>query len=338
MTTAIPTATLPTPAYPPAPPVERPAPMASARVVGRSLATERLFAGSVLAMGLLVLGTLGAIIIMLAVGAWPAFRTFGLAFLWNPVWDSVHDQYGAGIMVYGTVLSSVIALVIAGPLSIGVAYFLTEILSASLRRPVGVVIQLLAAIPSIIYGMWGFFVLAPWLAAHFILDVADAAAPIPGLNKVLDYGSGNSVFTAGLVLAVMILPLITAMFVEILGATPVVLKESVYGLGATRFEVIRHVAIPYGRRAMIGAIMLGLGRALGETMAVTFVIGNATRLSPNLFAQGSTIASTIANEFSEAGFGTMKLASLLGLGLTLFVISFIVLAVSRVLVAPRVVA
>ena len=289
-------------------------------------------------MGLLVLATLGAIIVMLAVRSWPAFHTFGMQFLWNPVWDSVNDKYGAGIMVYGTVLSSVIALVIAVPLSIGVAYFLTEILPVPFRRTIGVVIQLLAAIPSIIYGMWGFFVLAPWLAAHFILDVADLAAPVPVLNKVLDYGSGNSVFTAGLVLAVMILPLITAMFVEILGATPVVLKESVYGLGATRFEVIRHVAVPYGRRAMIGAVMLGLGRALGETMAVTFVIGNATRLSPNLFAQGSTIASTIANEFSEAGFGTMKLAALLGLGLTLFIISFIVLAASRALVAPRAVS
>ncbi len=309
-----------------------------ARVSGQSPATERLFSGTVMGMGLLVLAILGAIIVMLAVGAWPAFRTFGIGFLWNPVWDSVNNVYGAGIMVYGTLLSSIIALVIAVPLSIGVAYFLTEILLVPLRRPVGVVIQLLAAIPSIIYGMWGFFVLAPWLADHFILDVADLAAPVPGLNKVLDYGSGNSVFTAGLVLAVMILPLITAMFVEILGATPVVLKESVYGLGATRFEVIRHVAVPYGRRAMIGAVMLGLGRALGETMAVTFVIGNATRLSPNLFAQGSTIASTIANEFAEAGFGTMKLAALLGLGLTLFIISFIVLAASRALVAPRAVS
>ncbi len=309
-----------------------------ARIVNQSPATERLFSGTVMAMGLLVLAILGAIIVMLAVGAWPAFRTFGIGFLWHPVWDSVNNIYGAGIMVYGTLLSSVIALVIAVPLSIGVAYFLTEILLVPLRRPVGVVIQLLAAIPSIIYGMWGFFVLAPWLADHFILDVADLAAPIPGLNKVLDYGSGNSVFTAGLVLAVMILPLITAMFVEILGATPVVLKESVYGLGATRFEVIRHVAVPYGRRAMIGAVMLGLGRALGETMAVTFVIGNATRLSPNLFAQGSTIASTIANEFAEAGFGTMKLSALLGLGLTLFIISFLVLAASRALVQPRAVS
>jgi len=304
----------------------------------RSLGAERLFGGSVTAMGMIVLGLLSAIIVMLAIGAWPTFRSFGLAFFWNPVWDSVADKYGAGVMVYGTLLSSAIALLIAVPLAVGVAYFLTELAPQAFRRPVGIVIQLLAAIPSIIYGMWGFFVLAPLLAAHFILDVADLFAHVPVLNKVFDYGSGNSVFTAGLVLAAMILPLITAMFVEILAATPVVLKESVYGLGATRFEVVRHVAVPYGRRAMIGAVMLGLGRALGETMAVTFVIGNATRLSPNLFAQGATIASTIANEFSEAGFGSMKLAALLGLGLTLFIISFIVLAASRALVAPRVVS
>jgi len=303
-----------------------------------SLAAERAFSGVVLSTGVVVLGLLSAIIVMLAVGAWPAFKTFGLPFFWNPVWDSVNDVYGAGVMVYGTLLSSAIALLIAVPLAIGVAFFLTELIPDSFRKPIGVVIQLLAAIPSIIYGMWGFFVLAPLLAAHFILDVADLFAHVPVLNKVFDYGSGNSVFTAGLVLAAMILPLITAMFVEILSATPVVLKESVYGLGATRFEVIRYVAVPYGRRAMIGAVMLGLGRALGETMAVTFVIGNATRLSPNIFAQGSTIASTIANEFSEAGFGSMKLAALLGLGLTLFIISFIVLAASRKLVAPRVVS
>ena len=313
-----------------------PAPLASRPA--RSLTGERLFGGFVTGSGMIVLVLMGAIIMMLAVGAWPAFRTFGLPFFWTPVWDSVNNIYGAGIMVYGTILSSVLALVIAVPLATGVAYFLTELVADSFRKPISVVIQLLAAIPSIIYGMWGFFVLAPWLAAYFILDVADLAAGVPVLNKVLDYGSGNSVFTAGLVLAAMILPLITAMFVEILGATPVVLKESVYGLGATRFEVIRYVAVPYGGRAMIGAIMLGLGRALGETMAVTFVIGNATRLSPNLFAQGSTIASTIANEFSEAGFGSMKLAALLALGLTLFIISFLVLAASRALVAPRAVS
>ncbi len=299
---------------------------------------ERLFSVTVIGSGMIVLLLLGAIILMLATGAWPALKAFGLAFFWSPVWDSVNEKFGAGVMIYGTLISSILALVIAVPLSTGVAYFLTEILPVPFRRAIGVVIQLLAAIPSIIYGMWGFFVLAPWLAAHFVLDVADLAAPIPGLNKVLDYGGGNSIFTAGLVLAIMILPLITAMFVEILGATPVVLKESAYGLGCTRFEVVRSVAVPYGRRAMIGAIMLGLGRALGETMAVTFVIGNATRLSPNLFAQGSTIASTIANEFNEAGAGTMKLAALLGLGLTLFIISFIVLAASRALVAPRAVS
>ncbi len=299
-------------------------------------ATERLFSGTVTASGVIVFGLLGAIIVMLLVGAWPALKAFGPAFFWNPVWDSVAEKFGAGVMIYGTLATSVLALVIAVPLAIGVAYALTEIVPNALRRPVGIVIQLLAAIPSIIYGMWGFFILAPYLAEHVVLNVADAVVDIPVLNKVLDYGSGNSIFTAGLVLAVMILPLITAMFVEVLGATPVVLKESVYGLGATRFEVIRHVALPYGKRAFIGAIMLGLGRALGETMAVTFVIGNATRLSPSLFAQGATISSTIANEFNEAGGGSLKLAALLGLGVTLFVISFIVLAISRKLVGHKV--
>jgi phosphate transport system permease protein len=303
---------------------------------GGVLAADQLFSGAVQATGLFVLLLLGAIILMLAWGAWPALKAFGLPFFWLPQWDSVGDRYGAGIMIYGTVITSVIALVVAVPLSIGVAYFLTEILPARLRKPIGMAVQLLAAVPSIIYGMWGFFVLAPWLTENFIYDVADLFVNVPGLNKVFDYGSGNSIFTAGLVLAVMILPIITAMFVEILNATPVVLKEAVYGLGATRYEVIRDVAVPYGRRAMIGAVMLGLGRALGETMAVTFVIGNATRLSPNLFAQGATIASTIANEFGEATAGSLKMSALLGLGLTLFIISFIVLLASRKLAAPRI--
>ncbi|PZN94641.1 MAG: phosphate ABC transporter permease subunit PstC [Alphaproteobacteria bacterium] len=297
---------------------------------------ERLFAGTVTTSGLLVFGLLGAIILMLLLGAWPALKTFGPTFFWNPIWDSVADQYGAGVMIYGTLATSLLALIIAVPLAMGVAYALTEIVPQALRRPIGILIQLLAAIPSIIYGMWGFFILAPYIAEHVVLNVADAFADVPVLNRVFDYGSGNNLFTAGLVLAVMILPLITAMFVEVLGATPVILKESVYGLGATRFEVIRHVALPYGKRAFIGAIMLGLGRALGETMAVTFVIGNATRLSPSIFAQGATISSTIANEFNEAGGGSLKLAALLGLGVTLFVISFIVLSISRALVGRRV--
>jgi phosphate transport system permease protein len=307
-----------------------------AHLPGAMLAADQLFSRTVQATGLLVLLILGAIILMLALGAWPALRAAGLPFFWLPVWDSVGEEFGAGIMIYGTLVTSVIALLVAVPLSIGVAYFLTEILPNALRKPIGMTVQLLAAVPSIIYGMWGFFVLAPWLSENFILDVADFFVDIPVLNKIFDYGGGNSVFTAGLVLAVMILPLITAMFVEILNATPVVLKEAVYGLGATRFEVIRDVAVPYGRRAMIGAVMLGLGRALGETMAVTFVIGNATRLSPNLFSQGATIASTIANEFNEAGAGSLKLSALLGLGLTLFIISFLVLLASRRFVKPRV--
>ncbi|KPF62443.1 hypothetical protein IP88_14705 [alpha proteobacterium AAP81b] len=297
-------------------------------------ATERLFTGGVVAAGLIVLALLGAIIVMLAIGSAPAFRAFGAGFFSSFVWDSMNDVYGAGIMIWGTLITAVLALLLAVPLATGCAYFLTELLPARLRQPIGTVISLLAAIPSIIYGMWGFFVLVPLLARAYA-DIAETAVDTPALYDVLITASGTSIFTAGLVLAVMILPLITAMFVEILGATPVVLKESVYGLGATRWEVIAHVAIPYGRRAMVGAIMLGLGRALGETMAVTFVIGNATRWSPSIFSQGSTIASTIANEFAEAGFGSMKLAALLALGLTLFIISFGVLAAARALVAPR---
>lgn len=306
-----------------------------AHLPGGMLAADQLFTRSVQATGLIVLLLLGAIIVMLAIGAWPALRAEGMPFFWLPQWDSVNERFGAGIMIYGTIITSIIALVVAVPLSVGVAYFLTELLPNALRKPVGMTVQLLAAVPSIIYGMWGFFVLAPWLSEHVVLNVADAFANVPVLNKVFDYGSGNSIFTAGLVLAVMILPLITAMFVEILNATPVVLKEAAYGLGGTRFEVVRDVAVPYGKRAMVGAVMLGLGRALGETMAVTFVIGNATRLSPNIFSQGATIASTIANEFNEAGMGTLKLAALLGLGLTLFIISFIVLLLSRQFVKPR---
>ncbi len=257
------------------------------------LTADDLFRRSVQLTGLLVLLTLGAIILMLSIGAWPA-------------------------------------------LSAGAAYFLTEILPNGFRKLVGTAIQLLAAVPSIIFGMWGFFVLAPLMTEFVIFPIADFFAPVPILNRVFDYGVGNSIFTAGLVLAVMILPLITAMFVEILNATPTVLKEATYGLGATRFEVFRDVALPYGRRAMIGAVMLGLGRALGETMAVTFVIGNATRLSPNLFAQGATIASTIANEFNEAVAGSLKLSALLGLGLTLFIITFLVLLAARRFVVPKV--
>ncbi len=306
----------------------------AAAPVRKSAAAEAFFRATVILSGVIVLLLLGAIIIMLALGSAPTFEAFGIGFFASFVWNSVDEIYGAGIMIWGTLVTSLLALLLAVPLATGCAYFLTELLPATLRKPIGTVISLLAAVPSIIYGMWGFFVLAPLLSATW-LWLADRFEAQPPVYEFLISASGTSIFTAGLVLAVMILPLITAMFVEILGATPVVLKESVYGLGATRWEVVREVAIPYGRRAMVGAIMLGLGRALGETMAVTFVIGNATRWSPSILSQGSTIASTIANEFAEAGFGTLKLSALLALGLTLFIISFGVLAGARALVAPR---
>jgi phosphate transport system permease protein len=239
-------------------------------------------------------------------------------------------------MVFGTVFSAVIAVIIALPLSFGIAFFLTEIAPGPLRRPIGVAIQLLAAIPSIIYGMWGFFVIVPLMAAYVQPPLIEWLGPLPVIGALFQGPPlGAGMLTAGLIMAIMILPFITAMFVEVLESVPPMIKESAYGVGATTYEVYRNVSVPYGRTAMVGAVMLGLGRALGETMAVTFVIGNATRMSASLFAPGSTIASTIANEFPEAAPGSLKLQSLLELGFILFVISFIVLALSRLLVRSK---
>ncbi len=239
-------------------------------------------------------------------------------------------------MIYGTLFSAIIAVIVALPLSFGIAFFLTEIAPQQLKRPIGVAVQLLAAVPSIIYGMWGFFIVAPLMAAYVQPPLIEWLGPIPVIGALFQGPPlGSGMFTAGLILAVMIVPFITAMFVETLESVPPMLKESAYGVGCTTYEVYKNVSVPYGRTAMVGAIMLGLGRALGETMAVTFVIGNATRLSASLFAPGATIASTIANEFPEAPIGSLKLTSLLQLGFILFVISFIVLALSRALVRSR---
>jgi phosphate transport system permease protein len=239
-------------------------------------------------------------------------------------------------MIFGTLATGMLAIIVALPMSFGIAFFLTEVATPALRKPIGVAIQLLAAVPSIIFGMWGFFVVVP-LVAHFVevpLIAAFATLPVLGvLFKGPPLGSG--IFTAGLILALMILPFITAMFVEIIAAVPPVLKEAAYGVGATPSEVFSRVSVAYGRLAIVGAVMLGLGRALGETMAVTFVIGNANRISASLFAPGATIASTIANEFPEARAGSLKLQALLELGFLLFVISFLVLIAARLLVRTR---
>lgn len=307
------------------------APLSGAKAVGRT--ADLIFVGLLWASGIFVLILLGLIIAMLFHGGLPAFKEFGPDFLWTAVWNPVTEKFGALVMIYGTIFSAIIAVLVALPLSFGIAFFLTEICPPALRRPIGMAVQLLAAVPSIIYGMWGFFIIAPLMAAYVQPPLINALSGVPVIGALFTGPAlGGGMLTAGLIMAIMILPFITAMFVETLDSIPPMLKESAYGVGATTYEVYKNVSIPYGRTAMVGAVMLGLGRALGETMAVTFVIGNATRLSASLFAPGATIASTIANEFPEAGQGTLKLDSLLALGFILFVISFIVLALSRYLV------
>lgn len=284
----------------------------------------------------LVLLLLGTIVVLLFKGGLPALLQFGLGFFVSTDWNPVTENYGAAVMLYGTLITSVIALVIAFPTSLGIALFLTEVAPEPLRRPIGTAIQLLAAVPSIIYGMWGFFVVAPLMASTVQPFLTAIFGPVP-LIGILFSGApaGTGILTAGLILALMIMPFITAMFVEIFGSVPPVLKEAAHGVGATTTEVFKAVTVPYGRSAMVGAVMLGLGRALGETMAVTFVVGNANRISASLYAPGASIASTIANEFPEAGPGSIKLNVLLELGFSLFVISFVVLALARFLVRNR---
>ena len=303
----------------------------------RGASADLVFRVALLSCGMFVLVLLGLILVLLFQGGLPALLEFGATFFWKTVWNPVTEKFSAGVMVYGTLFTGIIAIAIALPMSFGIAFFLTEIAPMGLRRPIGIAIQLLAAIPSIIYGMWGFFVVVPLMAAYVQPVLVAAFADLPLLGALFKGPAlGSGVLTAGMILAIMIIPFISAMFVEIIESVPPMLKESAYGVGATTYEVFRNVSVPYGRVALVGAVMLGLGRALGETMAVTFVIGNANRISASLFAPGATIASTIANEFPEAGAGSLKLHSLLELGFILFVISFIVLAISRALIATRV--
>ncbi len=286
--------------------------------------------------GVLVLVLLGAIIVELFIGALPAFRQFGLAFVWTELWDPVADQYGALVPIYGTVMTAVLAILLAVPIAFGIAFFLTELAPEWLRRPVGTAVELLAAVPSIIYGMWGFFVVVPIMAQVVQPAVIDSLGDLPligGLFAGPPFGTG--ILTAALILAIMIIPFVAATMRDVFATVPLVYKESAYGLGATRWEVMRSVVLPYTRTSVVGGIMLGLGRALGETLAVTFVIGNANRITTTLFGPGNTIASLVALEFGEAGEGSLKLSALLALGFILFVLSFIVLAISRLLLRPR---
>jgi phosphate transport system permease protein len=297
---------------------------------------DPIFAGLARASGVLVLLLLGSLILSLFVGGLPAFRQFGAGFLFSVTWDPVRQVFGAGVSVYGTLLTSVLALIFAVPLAFGIAFYLTELAPSWLRRPVGTAIELLAAVPSIIYGMWGFFVIVPIMSQYVEPTLIDTFDGIPVLQDLFagpPFGTG--LFTAAMILAVMVVPFIAATMRDVFETVPPVFKESAYGVGCTTWEVMRSIVIPYTRVSVVGGIMLGLGRALGETMAVTFVIGNADRISPSLFSSGNTIASIVALEFPESPAGSLKLASLLALGFILFVISFIVLAISRTLLRPR---
>lgn len=297
---------------------------------------DAIFRTVATASGIFVLGLLGAIIVLLFYGALPAFRAFGPGFLTNPVWNPVTEKFGALVAVYGTLVSSVLALLMAVPLAFGIAYTLTELAPDWLRRPVGAAVELLAAVPSIIYGMWGFLVLAPAISAHVEPLISGTLGRLPVVGHVFARGAGDaSLFTAALVLAVMIVPFIAATMRDVFMTVPPMFRESAFGLGATSWEVMRNVVLPYTRSSVIGGIMLGLGRALGETMAVTFVIGNTNRIGGSIFSPGNTIASLVALEFPESDPGSLQLSALLALGFILFMISFVVLAISRWLLRPR---
>ncbi len=290
-----------------------------------------LFHKITLLFALSVLVVLVGIIISLIIGAWPAFKEFGPAFITTIEWDPVNDQYGALIAIVGTVATSVIALLIAFPISFGIALFLTEICPAALRRPLGTAVELLAGVPSIIYGMWGLFIFAPLFGDYIQPILRKTLGQLPVIGQLFTGPMmGIGILTAGLILAVMIIPFIASVMRDVFEIVPAVLKESAYGLGCTRWEVVRKVVLPYTKTGVVGGVMLGLGRALGETMAVTFVIGNAHKLSWSLFAPGNSIASTLANEFAEAE-STLHVSSLFALGLILFVITFIVLSAAKLM-------
>jgi phosphate transport system permease protein len=302
-----------------------------ARVLRRLRLNDAAFAGLTRSAALFVLLLLGAVFVSLVIGALPALREFGLGFLTSQSWNPVTEKFGALAPIYGTIITSLIAMLIAVPVGMGIAIFLTETCPRMLRRPIGIAIELLAGIPSIIYGIWGLFVFAPFLQRTLQPLLIDVFAPIPILSNLFagpPYGIG--VLTAAFILAIMVLPFVTAISRDVFQTVPPVLKEAAYGVGCTTWEVVRRIVVPYTRVGVLGGVMLGLGRALGETMAVTFVIGNAHKISPSLFAPGTTISATIANEFTEA-VGDLYTSSLIALGLILFAITFIVLSFARML-------
>ncbi|MGE5339753.1 MAG: phosphate ABC transporter permease PstC [Gemmatimonadota bacterium] len=307
--------------------LNQPPPVRRASPIG-----DLVFAGLARGAAILTLLLLAAIIVSLFIGAWPSIQAYGLQFLWTAEWDPVQEKFGGLVMIYGTLATSLIALLIAVPVSFGIALFLTELSPRWLKRPLGTAIELLAAIPSIVYGMWGLLVFAPILSTYVQQPLQGAFGDVPVLGALFSGPPvGIGILSAGIILAIMIIPFIASVMRDVFEVTPHMLKESAYGLGATTWEVVRRVVLPYTRAGVVGGIMLGLGRALGETMAVTFVIGNMNQLnSLSLFEAANSITSALANEFAEASTGLHQ-ASLIYLGLVLFGITSIVLGLSKLL-------
>ena len=293
---------------------------------------DRLFSLLAHAAAILTLALLAGIIVSLVIGAWPSISAYGLSFLWRSEWDPVQNSYGGLVMIYGTVMTSFIALLIAVPVSFGIALFLTELSPAWLKRPLGTAIELLAAVPSIVYGMWGLLVFSPILSTYIQQPLQRAFGDVPVLGALFSGPPvGIGILSAGIILAIMVIPFIASVMRDVFEVTPPMLKESAYALGSTTWEVVSQVVLPYTKTGVVGGIMLGLGRALGETMAVTFVIGNFNQLdSLSLFQAANSITSALANEFAEASEGLHQ-ASLIYLGLVLFFITFVVLACSKLL-------
>ena len=295
---------------------------------------DRLFGWASLGAVLLTLAMLAGILLSLVSGAMPAIEKYGFSFLTRVVWDPSQENFGGLVMIYGTVYTSLIALVIAVPVSFGIALFLTELSPSWLKRPLGTAIELLAAIPSIVYGMWGLLVFSPILSTYVQLPMQQAFGNVPILKMFISGPPvGIGILSAGIILAIMIIPFIASVMRDVFEVTPPLLKESAYGLGSTTWEVVSQVVLPYTKAGVVGGIMLGLGRALGETMAVTFVIGNMNQLnSISVFEPANSITSALANEFAEASNGLHQ-ASLIYLGLVLFFITFVVLSFSKILLA-----
>ncbi|MBV8681332.1 MAG: phosphate ABC transporter permease subunit PstC [Caulobacteraceae bacterium] len=300
------------------------------RISPRGSAFDYAFQALCFAAATALLASLGGVLISLAIGGWPVLSKFGFGFLTGKTWDPVRDIYGAAGPIVDTIITSLLALMLSLPIAGGVAFFLTELCPSFLRRPIGTAVELLAGIPSIVYGMWGLFVFAPVFAAKIEIPLMGMAPPGSIWETLLSgIPNGSGILSASIILAIMILPFMAATLRELLNTVPPQVRESAYGLGATTAEVVMKVTLPYVRRGAVGAVMLGLGRALGETMAVTFIIGNSHDFPKGLFDSGATIASTIANEFNEAS--GLQASALIALGLVLFVLTFLVLALARLL-------